>query len=51
MYAMIESEGDDSLSLSAFCRTPCAESEEEYAKRNKILVGKGNGDAYYQLAG
>ena len=26
--------------LCAFCRTPCAESEEEYVKRNKLLMEK-----------
>ena len=48
VYAMKEREG---VKLCAFCRTPCAESEEEYAKRNKLLMEKGNADAYSQLAG
>ena len=37
VYAMDEREG---AKLCAFCRTPCAESEEEYVKRNKLLMEK-----------
>ena len=48
IYAMNEREG---AKLCAFCRTPCAESGEDNVKRNKILMEKGNADAYYQLAG
>ena len=49
IYAMIESEGDDSL--CAFCRTPDAKSIEEEVARAKKLMEKGNADAYAQLAG
>jgi TPR repeat protein len=49
IYAMDESEGGDSL--CAFCRTPCAESEEEIVKRIMKLTEKGNADAIKQLAG
>ena len=46
---MVEREGANIL--CAFCRTPCAESEEENMKRLKKLMEKGNADAYNQLAG
>ena len=46
---MVEREGANIL--CAFCRTPCAESEEENMKRLKKLMEKGNADAYNNLAG
>ena len=48
VYAMLESKGAE---LCPFCRTPPANSDEDCIKRNKLLMEKGNGDAYYQLAG
>ena len=48
IHAMDENEGAD---LCPFCRTPYPESEEEYVKRNRILMEKGNADAHYLLAG
>ena len=49
IVAMLESKGADEL--CPFCRTPPANSDEDCIKRNKLLMEKGNGDAYYQLAG
>ena len=37
--------------LCAFCRTPCAKSDEENIRRINNLMNKGNGDAFYMLAG
>ena len=37
--------------LCAYCRTPYVKSNEEEIKRLKKLMEKGNGDAFYQLAG
>ena len=48
VYAMVEREGANIL--CAFCRTPRAESDEEYVKRIMKLMEKGNADAYYLLA-
>jgi len=48
ILAMTLSEGKD---LCAFCRTPPANSYEERIKRAKKLMDKGNGEAYYELAG
>ena len=49
IYAMIESEGGDSL--CPFCRIPCAESDEEIVKRIEKLMEKGNPSAYNNFAG
>lgn len=37
--------------LCAFCRTPGANSDEEDINRLEKLMEKGNGGAFYQLAG
>ena len=43
-----KSEGKD---LCAFCRTPHSSSYEEEIERINKLIDKGNGEAYYSLAG
>ena len=48
LHAMVESNAAD---LCPFCRTLYAKSDEEYVNRNKILMEKGNADAFYILAG
>ena len=48
VLAMVERGGGK---LCAFCRTPDLNSAKECIKRIKLLMEKGNGDAYYQLAG
>ena len=48
MYAIFEREGEK---LCAFCRTPPANSHKEEVKRTKKLMEKGNGSAFYALAG
>ena len=47
IYVMKMSEGKD---LCAFCRTPPPFSIEEEMERTKNLMGKGNVDAFNQLA-
>ena len=47
--AMDEREGDDSL--CSFCRTPCAESEEEIIERLEKLMEKDHAEAVFALAG
>ena len=49
IYAMAQSEGDDSL--CPFCRTPVGNSDEEDINRLEKLMEKGNGGAFYNLAG
>ena len=49
IYAMQISEGG--ADLCAFCRTPLPSSDEDDIKRTKKLMDKGNGDAFYTLAG
>ena len=61
IHAMLESEGgkleglcataSEGKDLCAFCRTPYASSDEENIKRTKKLMDKGNGMAFYMLAG
>ena len=48
IYAMDMSGGKD---LCAFCRTPLPSSDEDDIKRTKKLMDKGNGEAFYALAG
>ena len=48
IFAMVESGAKD---ICAFCRTPDPNSAKECIKRNKLLMEKGNADAYYVLAG
>ena len=46
--AMDEREGEK---LCVFCRTPRARSDRECIERNKKLMEKGNGHAFYMFAG
>ena len=48
IFAMLESGGGD---LCAFCRMPNTKTDEEHVERLKKLMEKGNGLAFYYLAG
>jgi len=48
IHAMKESEGKD---ICAFCRTPTPYTDAEEIERAKKLIGKGNAEACYLLAG
>ena len=48
IHTMVVREGKD---LCAYCRTPYASSDEENINRTKKLMDKGNGRAFYLLAG
>ena len=48
IFAMVESGAKD---ICAFCRTPDPNSAKECIKRIKLLMEKGNANAYYVLAG
>ena len=48
VIAIIESEGKD---LCAFCRTPYATTNDEYIKRARKLMDKGDAEAFSLLAG
>ena len=48
IYAMVESGAKE---LCPFCKTPPARSIEEEVERVNKLMEKGNGDAFYVLAG
>ena len=50
IYAMRET-GVKNMKLCPFCKTPPAKSDEEQIKRTKKLMEKGNGMAFFMLAG
>ena len=51
IYAMAERRVSGAKDICAFCRTPVGNSDEEDINRLEKLMEKGNGGAFYNLAG